>query len=256
MRNKLIVGNWKMYGTIKETRKLIFQLAVEWGRMCDGVEVGVCPPFTSLLVAKGELKDSLIRLGAQNCHHEPKGAYTGEVSPAMLAEIGCYYVILGHSERRQLFGETSEMVSNKVRSALDWNLEPIVCIGETEAQRKNNETESVLAQQLAASLASTTAEDAPHINIAYEPVWAIGTGVTASPEQAQNAHKFIRAELTKIYGNLANGMTVQYGGSVKPGNAFELFSQPDIDGGLIGGASLEADSFIAIIEAAARIPRH
>ncbi len=250
MRNKLIVGNWKMYGTVKETRKLIFQLAVQWGKRCDGVEVGVCPPFTSLFVARDELKESHLRLGAQNCHHEPKGAFTGEISPEMLSELGCYYVILGHSERRTLFGESDEVVSQKVRAALDWKIEPIVCVGETAAQRESDETEAVLARQLEASLASTMPEDAPHINIAYEPVWAIGTGKTATPLMAQSAHSFIRGQLRKKFGNLADGMTIQYGGSVKPQNAFELFSQPDIDGGLIGGASLDAEAFIDIIEAA------
>jgi triosephosphate isomerase len=241
-----------MNGTLDETRKLLFQLAVGWGKKCEGVEVAVCPPFTVLLVAKEKLKESHIKLGAQNCYIKNEGAFTGEISPTMLADIGCTYVILGHSERRTIFGESDDLVNRKLRSALDAGLKPIVCIGETDEERTHNETEQVLLRQIAGSLTSANAVDAANITIAYEPVWAIGTGKTATPEQAQDTHAFIRAELRRKFGNLANEMTIQYGGSVKPENAFELFSQPDIDGGLIGGASLDAGSFIAIIEAAAR----
>ena len=252
MRTKLIAGNWKMNGTLRETRKLIFQLAVEWGKKCEGVEVAVCPPFTALLVAKHELEESHIKLGAQNCYAKHEGPFTGEISPAMLVDIGCAYVILGHSERRTIFGETDDLVNRKLRSALDVGLKPIVCIGETDEERAHNETESVLLRQITGSLASAEAADVANITIAYEPIWAIGTGKTATPQQAQEIHAFIRSELQRKFGNLADTVTIQYGGSVKPENAFELFSQPDIDGGLIGGASLDAGSFIAIIEAAAR----
>lgn len=254
MRTKLIVGNWKMFGTLAETRKLIFQLAVEWGKPCEGVEVAVCPPFTSLIVAKHQLELSHIKLGAQNCYCETTGAFTGEVSPAMLADIGCTYVILGHSERRTLFGETDELVARKVRASLDAGLTPIVCIGESEAERTNNQTESVLARQLGGSLATLTNDDAAKIVLAYEPVWAIGTGKTATPEQAQAAHAFIRSELSKKFGDAAGSIQILYGGSVKPQNAKVLFACPDVDGGLVGGASLDADQFIAIIEAAAATP--
>jgi triosephosphate isomerase (TIM) len=248
MRTKLVCGNWKMNGTIKETRKLLFQVAVEWGKKCDGVEVAVCPPFTGLLVAQDELQTSHIKLGAQNCYVGETGTFTGEVSATMLADLGCTYVILGHSERRTIFAEGDELIAKKVRSALDAGLHVILCIGETESERTNNATEAVLAKQIAGSLA--TATSAENITIAYEPVWAIGTGKTATPEMAQDAHKFIRAELAKKFGDATN-IRILYGGSVKPENARTLFSQPDIDGGLIGGASLDAAQFISIIEAAA-----
>lgn len=253
MRTKLIVGNWKMFGTIAETRKLIFQLAVDWGKPCDGVEVAVCPPFTTLLVAKHELEMSHIKLGAQNCYAGTTGAFTGEISPTMLAELGCTYVILGHSERRTLFGETDELIARKARTALDAGLTPIICIGESDAERTNDQTEVVLARQLSGSLATLTNEDAAKIVIAYEPVWAIGTGKTATPEQAQAAHAFIRGELTKKFGAAAATIQILYGGSVKPENAKAIFACADVDGGLVGGASLDAGQFVAIIESASSI---
>jgi triosephosphate isomerase (TIM) len=255
MRTKFICGNWKMNGTLSETRKLVFQLGTDWEELFDDVEVAICPPFTALYEAKLELEleDFKIKLGAQNCYIGDHGAFTGEISASMLTEIGCTYVILGHSERRTVFEETDDLVARKLRSALDAGLKPILCIGETDAERQNGETEAVLLGQIAGSLANAQAADAANITIAYEPVWAIGTGKTATPEQAQEAHAFIRSELRRKFGNIADAMIIQYGGSIKPENAFELFSQPDIDGGLIGGASLSADSFLAIVRAAASV---
>ena len=248
--SKLIVGNWKMNGTVEETRKLLFQIRVEWSEECGNVEVAVCPPFTALIVARHELQQTGIKFGAQNCHFEKLGAFTGEISPIMLSELGCSYVILGHSERRTIFGETDELVSKKVRAALDAKLIPIVCIGETETEREANQTENVLLKQLTGSLASVNKNDIGRIVLAYEPVWAIGTGKTATPEQAQSAHAFIRTELTKKFGESAGAVRTLYGGSMKPTNARELFAQPDIDGGLIGGASLDAESFVDIVRSA------
>jgi triosephosphate isomerase (TIM) len=250
MRPKLIVGNWKMNGTLKDTRKLLFQLSVEWTTKCEAHEVAVCPPFTTLLIAKHALEGTSMKYGAQNCYIGESGAFTGEISAAMLAELGCTYVILGHSERRTIFGETNDLVSKKLRAALDAKLIPIACIGETEDEREKGETESVLSRQIGQSLGGLTTEDAAKLVIAYEPIWAIGTGKTATPDEAQSAHAFIRAELRKKFGNLADDIRILYGGSVKPDNARALFAEPDIDGGLIGGASLDASAFIAIVETA------
>ncbi len=250
MRSKLIAGNWKMHGTIKETRKLILQLAVEWKKSCEQVEVLVCPPFTSLIVARHELEMSHIKLGAQNCFTGIDGAYTGEISATMLAEIGCSYVIVGHSERRTIFAETDDLVSRKVRSVLDAKLNAIVCIGESEAQRTSGETEAVLSRQLKGSLAGLSASDIVSVTIAYEPVWAIGTGKTASPEVAETAHRFVRSELETLFPGTSENVRILYGGSIKAENAVSLFSQPNIDGGLVGGASLDAEGFIDIIQAA------
>ncbi len=239
-----------MNGTLKETRKLLFQLTVEWTTKCEAHEVVVCPPFTALLIAKHALEETSMKYGAQNCYIGESGAFTGEISAAMLAELGCTYVILGHSERRTIFGETDELVSRKIRAALDANLIPIVCIGESEEQREKGETESVLSLQLDQSLSGMKTPDAQKLVMAYEPVWAIGTGKTATPEQARSAHAFIRSELNKKFGSIASDIRILYGGSVKPDNARTLFAEPDIDGGLIGGASLDASAFIAIVEAA------
>jgi triosephosphate isomerase len=239
-----------MNGTLKETRKLLFQLSVEWTPKCHGIEVSVCPPFTTLLIAKHALEETTMKYGAQNCYIDESGAFTGEISAAMLAELGCTYVILGHSERRTIFGETDDLVSRKIRAALDAGLIPIVCIGENEEHRENDQWESVLSRQIDQSLSGITSADAAKLIIAYEPIWAIGTGKTASPDEAQSAHAFIRGELEKKFGAIADDMRILYGGSVKPDNARELFAEPDIDGGLIGGASLDASAFIAIVEAA------
>ena len=252
MRHKLIAGNWKMNGLLQSTRKLLFQLAVEWGKECEGVEVAVCPPFTSLLVAKHELELSHIKLGAQNCYVGESGAFTGEIAPAMLADLGCTFVILGHSERRTIFGESSELVSRKAHTAIEVGLRPIICIGETESEREMYATESVLRAQLTGSLAGLSREQSASVVLAYEPVWAIGTGKAATTEQVAETHHFIREEIRLMFGGVADEIQILYGGSVKPANAFELFSLADVDGGLIGGASLAADQFIDIIEAGAR----
>ena len=249
LRHKLLVGNWKMHGTLPETHKLLVQLT-EAGASFERVEIVVCPPYTSLFVAKQELENSHIKLGAQNCYIGREGAFTGEISTAMLVDVGCEYVILGHSERRQFFGESDALVAQKTHAAIDAGLIPIVCIGETEEQKENHQTESVLSHQLRQSLNSITRADAGKLLIAYEPVWAIGTGKTAATSQAQETHAFIREELRKKFGSVANDMRILYGGSIKPENAEALFREPDIDGGLVGGASLNATSFLSIIKAA------
>ncbi len=246
---KFIVGNWKMHGSLSETHTLLGQLT-EAGASFERVEIVVCPPFTALFVAKQELEHSRIKLGAQNCYIGSDGAFTGEISPSMLVDMGCEYVILGHSERRQFFGETDELVARKIFAALEAALTPIVCIGETEEQRESNQSESVLSRQIGQSLSKITSAEAGKLIIAYEPIWAIGTGKTATPRQAQQTHAFIRAELRKKFGSVANDMRILYGGSIKPENAEALFREPDIDGGLVGGASLNATSFLSIIEAA------
>lgn len=253
MRPKLIAGNWKMHGTLKEARSLLFALTEKIKVVPDGTEVVVCPPFTALGVAKQSLESSSIKLGAQNCYMGSEGAFTGEISPNMLLDIGCEYVILGHSERRTLFGETDDLVARKISAAQRVGLIPIVCVGETEEQRENDQTESVLSRQIDQSLAGITIANEAKLVVAYEPIWAIGTGKTATPEQAQQAHAFIRNKLRKKFGSLADDMRILYGGSIKPENALALFREPDIDGGLVGGASLDATAFLAII-AAARQP--
>jgi triosephosphate isomerase len=219
----------------------------------DGVKVAVCPPALYVDYAAKVIGDADIALGAQNMAKEPvQGAFTGEVSSEMLNDLGCSYVILGHSERRALFGETDADVAEKVQVALDAGITPILCVGETLEEREAGQAESVIKQQLDAVLEKVGVEAFEDIVIAYEPVWAIGTGKTASPEQAQEIHAFIRSEIAKLDSEVAQKVIIQYGGSVKPDNAESLFSQPDIDGGLIGGASLSAPDFIAICKAAGK----
>ena len=211
--------------------------------------MAVCPTFTSLAAAVEVLKGSNVKVGAQNIHWADNGAFTGEISGAMLKEIGVEYVIIGHSERRQYFGETDETVNKRIKAALKYELKPIVCIGETLAEREGGKTNDVLAVQLKGGLADLTAADMANITIAYEPVWAIGTGKTATPEMAQETHAFIRKTLADMFGaEVAENTVVQYGGSMKAENAAALTAQKDIDGGLIGGAALKADSFTALIE--------
>ena len=217
----------------------------------EKVEVGACPPFVYLLPVAEALSGSNVALGAQNMYFEAKGAFTGEISAQMLMDVGCRYAIVGHSERRQYFGETDETVNKRLLAALDAGLTPIVCIGETLAQRDADETEAVVTRQIQQGLDGLTSEQASSLVIAYEPVWAIGTGRTATAGQAQEVHTFIRQRLADKFGpDPAGQVRIQYGGSVKPGNAAELLSQPDIDGALVGGASLQADSFGAIMRAA------
>ena len=249
MRKPIIAGNWKMHLTLKEAVALVRQLRTS----CESsaVEVVVCPPFTALHAVAKALNGSLIGVGAQDLYWEPQGAFTGEVSPAMLADTGCRYVIIGHSERRTLFGETDETVQRKLQAALKQRLVPIVCVGETLAQREAQQTFEVLKRQLEGGLKGVAPADAERMVLAYEPVWAIGTGRNATPEQAQEAHRFIRQWLAGRFGEaLADSMRIQYGGSVNAANAASLLQQPDVDGALVGGASLKPDSFAAIVNAA------
>lgn len=250
MRKPLIAGNWKMNMLRDSSVALIHQL-LDKSKPSDKVEVAVCPPSVYLHDVGAALRGSHIALGAQNMYHTEEGAYTGEISGKMLKDLGCRYVILGHSERRQLMGETDAQVNQKVHSALKVGLVPIVCVGETLEQREAGQTTNVVRTQTEGSLAGLTSEQAAGIVLAYEPVWAIGTGKTATPAQAEEVHADIRALLTKLFGaDTAQKIRIQYGGSVKADNAKELLSQPNIDGALVGGASLKADSFLPIIEAA------
>lgn len=247
MRTKIVAGNWKMNKTPAEGAALIAAIRKELGEGACPVEVVVCPPFTGLDAASKAIAGSTIKLGAQNMSWEAPGAFTGEISVGMLQELGVGYVILGHSERRTLFGETDAMVNRKTKAALAAGLTPIVCVGETLAEREANKTDKVVTTQVRESLAGL-GNDLRKVVVAYEPVWAIGTGKTASAAQAQEVHALIRRVLAAISdGQTAMCIRIQYGGSMKPENAKELMSQPDIDGGLIGGAALKADSFVAIV---------
>jgi len=251
MRQKFVAGNWKMNRTADEAVELIEALKPLVADMTGKVEVAVCPPYTSLAAAKGALEGTGIGLGAQNMHWEASGAYTGELTAEMLLTTGCTHVILGHSERRQYFGETDEGVNKKLKAALAAGLKPIVCIGETLEEREAGRIEDVVLGQLRGGLEGLSKSDMAAVTLAYEPVWAIGTGKTATPDQAEEVHAMIRADLVKSFGDeVAGGVRIQYGGSVKPDNAAELFSQDNIDGGLIGGAALDAESFAAIVKAA------
>jgi len=249
MRKRIIAGNWKMNKTLDEAVVLAKSLEGKVGNQID-VDVVLCPPYTNLASVHEIIADSAISLGAQNIFWEEKGAYTGEISADMLKSVGCEYVIIGHSERRQYFHETDETVNKKIRRALQAGLIPIVCVGEMLSQREAGETQGLVGSQIKGCLRGLSKEQVSRLIIAYEPIWAIGTGVVATPEQAQDVHKFIRAMFDELYDEeLAQSVRIQYGGSMKPVNAAELLSQPDIDGGLIGGASLDADSFLGIIEA-------
>lgn len=246
MRRKLVVGNWKMHGSRPANAEL---LAAVLGARPFGADVAVCVPFPYLTETAATLAGSDLRWGSQDCSAHDQGAYTGEVSAAMLAEFGCRYAIVGHSERRALHAESDALVAQKAQAALGKGVTPIVCVGETLAQREAGETEAVVKRQLSAVI-HQLAHCASEIVVAYEPVWAIGTGRTATPEQAQEVHRVLRAQLQAATGR-AEAMKILYGGSVKADNAATLFKQPDIDGGLIGGASLKAADFIAICRAAA-----
>ncbi|HTO93146.1 MAG TPA: triose-phosphate isomerase [Bacteroidota bacterium] len=251
MRTKIIAGNWKMYKDIAGTSELIGGLTSRIGSSPAGATVVVCPPFTSLALASGLLKGSPIRLGAQNMSQHDDGAYTGEISWNMLRSAGCEYVILGHSERRQYYGEKDEIINLKARKAVAVSLRPIICVGETLAEREQGITDRVVSTQIRGVLSGLSRAEMSNVVIAYEPVWAIGTGKTASPAQAQEVHQMIRKLISQLYDwPTAEATVIQYGGSVKPDNAAELLSQNDIDGALVGGACLKADSFMAIISAA------
>lgn len=249
-RKPIIAGNWKLNKTINESAQLVTMLK----RLItdtQNVDVVVCPVYTALSTVSEVLTDSDIKLGAQDLYWEEKGAFTGEVSGSLLKDAGAQYVIIGHSERRQFFYETHETVNRKTRAALKCGLLPIVCVGEMLAERENGTTFKVLEEQLKGAFAGFSAEDLKKVILAYEPVWAIGTGKVATPAQAQEAHAFIRKEIFKAFGEeVAQGMRIQYGGSVKADNARELLACPDIDGALVGGASLSASSFRDIVAAA------
>ena len=254
MRKKIIAANWKMNMTLGETSGFFEKFLRELGDDRK-VDVVVVPPFTALAKANEILRDvQNVKLGAQNMHWEKPGAFTGEISAEMLRELLVNYVVLGHSERRTLFGETDEIVNKKVHAALTNSLRPIVCIGETLAERDGGQVEAVLERQVRGSLAGLSEDQMEETVIAYEPVWAIGTGRTATPQQAQEAHAFIRNQISAMFSpEIAAKVRIQYGGSVKPNNAGELMSQADIDGALVGGASLDPRGFAEIIQAAARI---
>jgi triosephosphate isomerase len=244
VRKPLLAGNWKMNTNLQES----LQLAADLNKLIGGVndrDILVCPPFTALNSVADALRGSPIMVGGQDLHWEEKGAFTGEVSAQMLKSVGASYVLIGHSERRQYFGETNETVNKKLFAAIKHNLHAIVCVGETLSQREKNETLTVIEKQIIEGLA---ARDSRLVTIAYEPVWAIGTGKTATPAQAQEVHLYIRKQLTDLFGKeTAEQIRILYGGSVTPENIKELMAQPDIDGGLVGGASLKADSFAKIV---------
>jgi triosephosphate isomerase len=248
-RKQIVAGNWKMHKTVGEA----VDLAAGVKRLLEeepARDVVLCPPFTALKSVGDLIRFSAIKLGAQNTHWEPGGAYTGEISVAMLRDLACDYVIVGHSERRTYFHENDEGVRRKAEAILAAGMRPIVCVGETLEQREAERTEEVVGEQVRNGLAGLW-EGLRQTVIAYEPVWAIGTGKTASPKQAQAVHAFIRGLIGEMAGEeIAAGMRIQYGGSVKPSNAEELFALPDVDGGLIGGACLDAESFVAIVNAA------
>ena len=249
-RKMIIAGNWKMYKTNSEALQLANQVKIKT-KDIGHTGIIMCPPFTALAAVTEVVKDSSIAVGGQNMCIEKEGAYTGAISAGMIKSTGAIHVILGHSERRQYFGETDEMVNKKIKTALEFGLKPIVCVGETLEQRDGNITAEVVTKQLKGAFADLKPEHIGQLIVAYEPIWAIGTGKTATPEQAQEVHVVIRAVIKEWFGaNIADHLVIQYGGSVKPENAESLLSQPDIDGALVGGACLKADSFSAIIHIA------
>jgi len=248
-RRKFVCGNWKMFKTGAEAAQLVRELRA---RLSDtAIQVAIAPPFTALESAHAALAGSGLQLYAQNCHFEKQGAFTGEVAAGMLEALGCHGVILGHSERRTLFGEGDALIAKKLRTALEARLAVILCVGETLAEREANQTWEVVSRQTRTAFAGLSAELLPRITIAYEPVWAIGTGRNATAAQAQEVHAQIRGLIRELFSApAADAMRIQYGGSVKPENAAELLNQPDVDGALVGGASLKADDFARIIAGA------
>jgi triosephosphate isomerase (TIM) len=250
MRQKFVAGNWKMHTNTTTAKQLAAAVVKGLGNETR-VRVAVCPPAPYLLPVGDVLRGSAVALGAQNAYTEKEGAFTGEVSPVMLADVGCKYVILGHSERRHKLGETDAFINRKVHAAIAAGLQVILCLGETLADRLANHTEEVLEKQMAGSLAELDAAALAKVVLAYEPVWAIGTGHNATPDQAQQAHAFIRSRVAAKFGAAAaEALLIQYGGSVKPENVAGLLHLPDVDGGLIGGASLTAELFLAIVRLA------
>jgi triosephosphate isomerase (TIM) len=248
MRKKIIAGNWKMNGTVDETRELLASLLIASPTFGKAIVV-VCPPYTSISAAREVLDESSIELGAQDMSQHLSGAYTGEVSGPMLLTAGVSWVILGHSERRQYHAETDELVNLKLKTALQLQLNPIVCVGETLEQRQAGQTEEIVGSQVVTCLRGISASDLSRVVIAYEPVWAIGTGKTATPEMAQDVHAFIRGRVSEIDASVATMVPILYGGSVKADNAEGLLAKPDIDGALVGGASLKVNEFLSIVNA-------
>ncbi|MBT9567058.1 MAG: triose-phosphate isomerase [Thiobacillus sp.] len=248
MRKKLVAGNWKMHGSLADNAALLAALKPSLA----GVEAVVCVPFPYLAQAQTELTGSTIAWGAQNVSEQAKGAFTGEVSTSMLKDFGCRYVIVGHSERRSLYGESDALVASKYMAVQAAGMTPILCVGESLEERESGVTETVVARQLDAVISAAGVTSLSKAVVAYEPVWAIGTGKTATPQQAQAVHAFIRGKIAALDSDIADQLVIQYGGSVKAANASELMAQPDIDGGLIGGASLVAEEFVAICQAAAK----
>jgi triosephosphate isomerase (TIM) len=256
MRKVFVAGNWKMNLDLAGAKALAGGLRekIDQSDWKDKIEVAVCPPFVYLPSVVEALAGSSIGMGAQDVYFEGNGAYTGEISVEMLQDVGCEYVIVGHSERRHVLGESNDLINKKLKAALAGGLAPILCIGEMLSERESDLTEAVVERQLRQGLAEVSAEDLAKITLAYEPVWAIGTGVTATPEQAQEAHHFSRGIIQDMYGaEAAAAIRIQYGGSVKPTNAQELIGQPDVDGGLIGGASLKVEDFLGILAAGAQV---
>ncbi len=246
-RRPFIAGNWKMFKTCPEAVDTAEQL-VKLLAMTTDIDVMVAPPFTALAQVSDVVRGSCVSLGAQNLFWEAQGAFTGEISPAMLVSAGCKYVIIGHSERRQYFNETDETVNRRIKAAFDNDLIPVMCVGESEKERESKNTFSVLDKQLKMGLEDLSSDDLKRLVIAYEPVWAIGTGKTATSEQAQEVHQFLRSVLEKSFGNmLAKSIRILYGGSVKPNNIAELMAMPDVDGALVGGASLDPETFSKIV---------
>ena len=254
MRNFLVAGNWKMHGDAASNRELVAGI-VEGAPTAENVSLLVCPPYPYLASVASQLEGTNVALGAQNVSEHEIGAFTGEVAPAMLRDVGCRYAIVGHSERRQVFGETDEDVRARLDAALQLGLDVILCVGETLDERLADRTAEVVLRQVGAGTSGLDGEVlASRVTIAYEPVWAIGTGVVATPDQAQEVHASARGRLARDFGDdVAGRVTIQYGGSVKPGNLAELLAQGDIDGGLVGGASLEPDSFVGLLEAASQL---
>ncbi len=246
-RKPLIAGNWKMFKTCSESVEAAEKLAKLTAETID-IDVMIAPPFTALALVADVVTGTRVSLGAQNLFWENEGAYTGEISSAMLLSAGCTYVIIGHSERRQNFGETDETVNKKIKAAIENGLIPVMCVGESEKERESNETFSVIDRQINKGLEGFSPKDLKTLVLAYEPVWAIGTGKTATSEQAQEVHRFLRSMLEKSFGNmLAKSIRILYGGSVKPNNIGELMSMPDVDGALVGGASLDPETFSKIV---------
>lgn len=256
MRKTIIAGNWKMYKTIGEAIELANGLKRELFDLDQDIDIVICPPFTSLSEISEIIADSNIQLGAQDVHWQDEGAFTGEVSSLMLKEVGVKFVIVGHSERRQYFGETNESVNKKIKAVLKQGLSPIACVGETLNEREEDKTFKVLDDHIQNGLKDINSQDILNVIIAYEPVWAIGTGKNATAQQAEEAQKYIRELLTKMYNkDIASNVRIQYGGSVKPENIAELMEQPDVDGTLVGGASLSIDSFVAIVKKASEVKK-